>query len=156
MRFYKDALKAAQLYDELLELNLGLESLIGERGLSLSGGQRQRLTIARALVTDSPILILDDALSMVDTQTEEKILNNILAGRPGKMTIFVSNRLSTISRADRILVMKNGRLAEEGTHSSLIKLEGEYSKIYTQQQLARELEQKRPLIMVIRRIRDSE
>lgn len=136
-----ESLRAAQFYEEMLELELGLDSLIGERGLSLSGGQRQRLTIARALVMDSRILILDDALSMVDTQTEENILNNILAGRSGKTTLFVSNRLSTISRADRIFVMKAGRLVEQGTHSSLIGLRGEYARIYTQQMLARELEQ---------------
>ncbi|MGD8386534.1 MAG: ABC transporter ATP-binding protein [Desulfobacteraceae bacterium] len=134
------ALDTAQLYEELRAMDGGLDAWVGERGLSLSGGQRQRLTLARALVSDPPVLILDDALSMVDTRTEERILNRVLAQRAGKTHLFVSNRLATIRRADRILVLEQGRLAEEGTHDDLMSLGGEYTTLYNRQQLERELE----------------
>ncbi|MCF8063331.1 MAG: ATP-binding cassette domain-containing protein, partial [Deltaproteobacteria bacterium] len=129
-----------QLYEELQELERGLDTLVGERGLSLSGGQRQRLTIARALVSNRPVLILDDALSMVDTRTESRILNRILARRAGLTTLFVSNRLSTIRRADRIFVLERGRLVEEGNHAGLMEAGGAYAALYTRRSLERQLE----------------
>ncbi len=135
-----NALKTARLHEELEHLDRGLDTLVGERGLSLSGGQRQRLTIARALVLNPPVLILDDALSMVDTRTEARILNRILAQRAGLTTLFVSNRLSTIRRADRIFVLEQGRLVEEGNHTHLMELDGTYAAIYTQRRLERQLE----------------
>jgi ATP-binding cassette subfamily B protein len=135
-----DALETAQLYDELQGLDRGLDTLVGERGLSLSGGQRQRLTIARALVSDPPVLILDDALSMVDTRTEDRILNRILARRTGRTTLFVSNRLSTIRRADRIFVLERGRLVEEGKHADLLEKGGAYATLYARRRLERRLE----------------
>ena len=135
-----DALRTAQLYEELRDLDRGLDTLVGERGLSLSGGQRQRLTIARALVSDPPVLILDDALSMVDTRTEARILNRILARRAGRTTLFVSNRLSTIRRADRIFVLERGRLVEEGNHADLLEKGGAYAALYARRRLERRLE----------------
>jgi ATP-binding cassette subfamily B protein len=117
-----------------------LDTLLGERGITLSGGQRQRLTIARALICDPPILILDDALSMVDTRTEERILNQILEFRKHKTNLIVSHRLSTISRADLIVVLDRGELAEVGDHKALMDMSNEYSRLYKRQLLAQELE----------------
>jgi len=134
------ALETAQLYEELRTMNGGLDAWVGERGLSLSGGQRQRLTLARALLSNPPVLILDDALSMVDTRTEERILNRVLSQRAGKTHLFVSNRLTTIRRADRILVLEQGRLVEEGTHDALMARGGEYTTLYNRQRMERELE----------------
>ena len=119
----------------------GLDTTLGEKGLTLSGGQRQRLTIARALLIDPPILILDDALSSVDTQTEKKILDNLRKERSGKLTIIVSHRVSTMRRADVIFVLKDGRLVEQGTHEELIAEGAEYMRLYRRQLLAEELEE---------------
>jgi len=134
------ALKTADIYEEIMALDRGLGSLLGERGITLSGGQRQRLSIARALLTDPPILILDDALSMVDTRTEERILNRILESRKGKTNLLVSHRISTISRAERIGVLVDGELAETGDHETLLQGGREYARLYERQQLEQELE----------------
>ncbi|MFH1488738.1 MAG: ABC transporter ATP-binding protein [Pseudomonadota bacterium] len=133
-------LETAQIDEEVDDLEHGLDTLLGERGVTLSGGQRQRLTIARALLSDPPILILDDALSMVDTRTEERILNRVLTMRQGKTNLIVSHRISTISRADKIAVMEKGRLVETGDHEGLLKAGGLYRDLYKRQLLARELE----------------
>jgi ATP-binding cassette, subfamily B, multidrug efflux pump len=135
-----DALETAQLLDELKEMDRGLDTLVGERGISLSGGQRQRLTIARALVSDPPVLVMDDALSMVDTRTEARILNRVLARRAGRTTLFVSNRLSTIKRAHRVFVLDQGRLIEEGGHEELMERKGAYAALYARSRLERRLE----------------
>jgi ATP-binding cassette subfamily B protein len=134
------ALKTAEIYEEIVALDQGLDALLGERGITLSGGQRQRLTIARAILTDPPILILDDALSMVDTRTEERILNQILAARKGKTNLIVSHRISTISRADVIGVLVDGELAETGEHQTLLEKGKEYTRLYERQRLEQELE----------------
>jgi len=134
------ALKIAEIYEEIMALDQGLDALLGERGITLSGGQRQRLSIARAILTDTPILILDDALSMVDTRTEERILNQILAARKGKTNLIISHRISTISRADVIGVLVEGELAETGEHQTLIEKGKEYARLYERQRLEQELE----------------
>jgi ATP-binding cassette subfamily B protein len=134
------ALKTAEIYEEIMALDQGLDSLLGERGITLSGGQRQRLSIARAILTDPPVLILDDALSMVDTRTEERILNHILESRKGKTNLIVSHRISTISRAEVIAVLVDGELVETGDHQTLIEKGKEYSRLYERQRLEQELE----------------
>ena len=132
-------LRAAEIYDEIQDLDKGVDTVLGERGMTLSGGQRQRLTIARALLSDPPILILDDALSMVDTRTEERILNQILKLRKNKTNLIVSHRLSTISRADLIVVLDKGALVEAGDHKSLMATGNEYARLYERQLLAQDL-----------------
>jgi ATP-binding cassette subfamily B multidrug efflux pump len=134
------ALKTAEIYEEIMALDQGLDALLGERGITLSGGQRQRLSIARAILTNPPILILDDALSMVDTRTEERILNQILESRKGKTNLIVSHRISTISRADVIGVLVDGELVETGEHQTLLEKGNEYARLYERQRLEQELE----------------
>ena len=135
----KRALKDADFYEEVLDFKDGLDTLLGERGLTLSGGQRQRLTIARALIQDHPILILDDALSMVDTRTEERILNRLLELRDDKTNLIVSHRLSTITRADLVLVLEKGKLVEHGEHEVLLREGKEYARLYQRQVIVKEL-----------------
>jgi ATP-binding cassette, subfamily B, multidrug efflux pump len=132
------ALRTAGLLNDVMELKNGLDSLLGEKGVTLSGGQRQRLTIARAVVADPSILILDDSLSMVDTRTEEAILNSILTQRRGRTNIIVSHRLTTISRADIIAVLDKGALAEAGEYDMIIN-NREFIRLYKQQELAQDL-----------------
>ena len=134
------ALVASQLAGEIDSFPQGINSLVGEKGITLSGGQRQRLTIARALISNPPILILDDALSQVDTGTEAAILNSVLEIRRGKTNIIVSHRLSTIRRTDIIFVLKAGRLVELGDHATLFAARREYTRLYERQQLREELE----------------
>ena len=134
------ALEVSQLTVEIGSFPRGIHSHLGEKGITLSGGQRQRLTIARALICNPPILILDDALSQVDTSTEARILNSILEMRKGKTNIIVSHRLSTIRRADIIYVLKAGRLVERGEHTSLLAARKEYFRLYERQQLSEALE----------------
>ena len=134
------ALKTVQLFEEVQFLEHGIHTLLGERGVSLSGGQRQRLSLARAVIANPPILVLDDALSMVDTRTEERIMNQILASRSGKTTLIVSNRVSTIGRADLVVVMERGVIVEMGTPGSLMQSGREYARLYEKQMLAEELE----------------
>ncbi|MCD4718050.1 MAG: ABC transporter ATP-binding protein/permease [Desulfobacterales bacterium] len=134
------ALRAANIFEDIQEFENGLDTLLGERGITLSGGQRQRLTIARALISDPPILILDDALSMVDTRTEERILNRILGLRRQKTNLIVSHRVSTVSRTDRTVVFEQGEIVEIGNHKSLLKQRGLYASLYEKQILEQELE----------------
>ncbi len=125
------ALKAAYAHDFVDALPEGIETVIGERGTRLSGGQRQRLSIARALIKDSPILILDEATSSLDTESEflvQKALENLIAGRT---TLVIAHRISTVRGADRIIVLSGGRIVESGRHDDLIELDGEYSRLYS-------------------------
>jgi len=137
--FMRNILEVSQLAVDINSFPKGIHSVLGERGITLSGGQRQRLTIARALVSNPPILILDDALSQVDTRTEATALNRILEMRQGKTNIIVSHRLSTIRKADVIFVLKDGQLVEEGDHTTLLEAEKEYTRLYQRQQLSEEL-----------------
>lgn len=127
----------AALDSDVGEFPDGWETVVGERGVTLSGGQRQRLAIARALLPDPEILVLDDALSAVDTRTEERILNGVLAHRAGRTTIVISNRVSTFQQADVVLVLEDGRITDRGTHEELLAKPGLYRDIYTLQQQER-------------------
>lgn len=114
--------------------------MVGERGITLSGGQKQRTAIARAILRNPKILILDDALSSVDTVTEERILTGLGRVMHGRTTILISHRISTVRQADRIYVLDAGRIVEQGTHSELIELGGYYAELYQRQLLEEELE----------------
>lgn len=133
------AAKEACIHDNICEFPEGYQTIVGERGVTLSGGQKQRSSIARALLPDAPILILDDSLSAVDTDTEEKILNNLLRLRKGKTTIIIAHRISTLKQADHIAVLSDGVLSEYGTHEELLSLGGFYAHISEKQQLEQEL-----------------
>ncbi|MDE5951225.1 MAG: ABC transporter ATP-binding protein/permease [Acetatifactor sp.] len=129
------ATTAACIHDSIMEFPEGYETVVGERGVTLSGGQKQRSSIARALMKDAPILILDDALSAVDTDTEEQLLRNLRENRQGKTTILIAHRISTIQHADVILVLEEGRAAEVGNHAQLMELKGIYYEMFEKQQL---------------------
>lgn len=124
------AAKDAQAYDFILEMPEGFETVIGERGVGLSGGQRQRLTIARALLRESAVLILDDATSSVDTETERRIQEALRRRAGGRTTFIVSQRISSVEHADEILVVDEGRIADRGTHAELISRPGFYRDLY--------------------------
>ncbi len=127
------AARAANAHDFIMQLPQGYDTIIGEQGTKLSGGERQRISIARAILKDAPILILDEATSSLDTEAEievQKALDNLMAGRT---TLIIAHRLSTIRNADRIIVMVSGRIVEEGNHESLVAKKGEYYKLYCMQ-----------------------
>ena len=133
------AARDACIHSNIMDFPEGYDTMVGERGVTLSGGQKQRSAIARALLKDAPILILDDALSAVDTDTEEQILHNLRVNRAGRTTIIIAHRISTIQSADRILVLDEGRAAEYGSHEELMALGGIYRSIHDKQQLEKQL-----------------
>ncbi len=133
------AAEAANIAQDIESFPEGYETTVGERGITLSGGQKQRTAIARAILRSPRILILDDALSSVDTHTEDKILNHLREIMRGRTTIFISHRVSTVRNADRIAVLHQGRIVELGTHDELISLNGYYTELYNKQLLEEEL-----------------
>ena len=134
----EQAAKDAAVYNNIIELDKGFETLIGERGVTLSGGQKQRVSIARAIVKQPQVLIFDDCLSAVDTRTEEEILNNLGRVMQGKTSIIISHRISTIKNADKILVLDNGEIIEQGTHNYLMERRSAYFELYEKQLLEEE------------------
>ncbi|HDR6314272.1 TPA: ATP-binding cassette domain-containing protein [Bacillus thuringiensis] len=135
---YNEIIRAAEIaciHNDILQFSEGYETVVGERGVSLSGGQKQRISIARALLTNAEILILDDCLSAVDAKTEETILNALKRERAGKTTIITAHRLSAIQHANLILVVDEGRIVQRGTHEQLMKENGWYKEMYESQQL---------------------
>ena len=134
-----EACKNACIHDNIIDFPNGYQTMVGERGVTLSGGQKQRTSIARALIKDSNLLILDDSLSAVDTDTEEQILNNLKNIRQNKTTIIIAHRISTIMNANHILVLDEGVLKEYGTFEELMKLNGIFKEMYDKQQLEKQL-----------------
>ncbi|MEN8251610.1 MAG: ATP-binding cassette domain-containing protein, partial [Bacteroidota bacterium] len=127
------AAKDADLYDNIMDLPKQFDTILGERGITLSGGQKQRVSIARAIVRNPKILILDDALSAVDTKTEHIILNSMKKIMSGRTTIIISHRVSSAKLADKILVLSDGEIVERGTHKELLALRGAYKSLYDKQ-----------------------
>ena len=135
----RSAARAASIAEDIEGFPEQYKTIVGERGITLSGGQKQRTAIARAIIRNPRILILDDALSSVDTHTEDKILNHLREIMQGRTTIFISHRVSTVRNADRIAVLHNGRIVELGTHDELVAKDGYYTDLYNKQLLEEEL-----------------
>jgi ATP-binding cassette subfamily B protein len=135
------AVRIAKLDRDIEIFPLGLETMVGERGVTLSGGQKQRATLARALIMDPPVLVLDDCLSSVDAQTEAEILHGLRSLLKEKTCLIISHRISAVKEADQILVLDEGRIIERGDHAELVQQGGVYAELYQQQRLSEELEQ---------------
>lgn len=133
------AAEAAHIRKEFEEFPHGFETMVGERGLTLSGGQKQRSALARAILRNPRILILDDALASVDTYTEERILEELRSIMQNRTTILISHRISTVRHADQIAVLIAGRIAELGTHDELLARNGHYASLFQKQLLEEEL-----------------
>ena len=134
------AAETASIAGEIAEFPARYETMVGERGITLSGGQKQRAALARAVVRNPRILILDDALSSVDTDTEERILRGLKEMMKQRTTILISHRVSTVRHSDQIIVLREGRIVERGTHDELLALGGYYEDLYQKQLLEEELE----------------
>lgn len=131
----ENAAKSAAVYDNIIAFDEGFATMIGERGVTLSGGQKQRVSIARAVFKQPKILIFDDCLSAVDTKTEEEILNNLGEVMIGRTSLLIAHRISTIKNADKIVVLDDGKIVEQGTHQQLLELKGSYFDLYEKQLL---------------------
>ncbi|MFD3244172.1 ABC transporter ATP-binding protein [Staphylococcus simulans] len=138
----QQAAETSYVHHDILNFPQGYDTIVGERGVSLSGGQKQRVSIARAVISDPPVLMFDDSLSAVDADTEEHILNNMRDQRQGKTNIITAHRMSAVSHADLIIVMDEGTVAEQGTHEQLMRNQGWYAKTYQSQQLRDQLTKK--------------
>ncbi len=134
----ENAAKNAAVYQNIMDFDLQFETMLGERGITLSGGQKQRVSIARALIKEPKILIFDDCLSAVDTKTEEEILGNLGKIMKGKTSILIAHRISTIKNADKIIVLDDGKIIEQGTHQQLLENGGAYAEMYDNQLLEEE------------------
>ncbi|KAF2518628.1 ABC transporter ATP-binding protein [Flavobacterium salilacus subsp. salilacus] len=132
--------KKAVVHNNIISFNKQYETILGERGITLSGGQKQRVSIARAMIKDAPILLLDDSLSAVDTETEEAILNNLLEFCKDKTTIIVSHRVSSAKNADKIIILENGKIVQQGTHNQMVNAEGYYKELYLKQLSEKEIQ----------------
>ncbi len=141
IKMIEDAAESAQVLQNILDFEKKFETMVGERGITLSGGQKQRTAIARALIKDPKIIILDDSLSAVDTNTEEAILNHLNKKLSGRTTIMISHRISTVKNADIIFYIQNGSIVEKGSHNELLESEGRYARMYQKQLLEQELAQ---------------
>ena len=130
----------AMVHNNIIAFNKQYETVLGERGITLSGGQKQRVSIARAMIKDAPILLLDDCLSAVDTETEEAILNNLLEFCRDKTTIIVSHRVSSAKNADRIIILEDGEILQQGTHNQLVNQPGYYKELYLKQLSEKEMQ----------------
>ena len=135
----EEAAKKAVILDNIMQFNQGYETVLGERGITISGGQKQRVSIARAMIKDAPILLLDDCLSAVDTETEEAILNNLLSFCKDKTTVIVSHRVSSAKNADQIIILDQGKIIQQGSHNQLINEKGYYAELYLKQLSEKEL-----------------
>jgi ATP-binding cassette subfamily B protein len=136
----QEVMQDAQLSKDVEGFLDGSATMIGERGVTLSGGQKQRTSLARAIAKEPAILILDDAMSSVDTHTEADILKHLQKVMQGRTTIIISHRCSTVKNLDHIVVLDEGRIVEEGTHETLLRLGGLYAEMYRRQLLGEELE----------------
>ena len=138
MEAVQEAARLADVDSNIKEFSMGYGTVLGERGVTVSGGQKQRISIARALMKDAPVLILDESVSAVDTKTEKTILENLRTTRAGKTTILIAHRISTIETMDRVLFIDNGRLAAFGKHTDLYETCEEYRKMVDLQRLEEE------------------
>jgi len=134
-----EAAKKAVVHNNIINFKNQYETILGERGITLSGGQKQRVSIARAIIKDPEILLFDDCLSAVDTETEEQILNNLFEICKNKTTIIVSHRVSSAKNADKIIILEEGEILQQGTHSQLVNQEGYYKELYLKQLSEKEL-----------------
>jgi len=134
-----EAAKNASVHKNIMKFSKGYDTVLGERGITLSGGQKQRVSIARAIIHDPQILLFDDCLSAVDTETEEKILNNLFKISKNKTTIIVSHRISSAKNADKIIILEDGAIVQQGSHHKLIQQEGYYKKLYAKQLSEKEM-----------------